>query len=61
MAPRKKDKQITIDALYASVEKLTKVTELLDKKVNRSNALFNSVRRILNEIALKLDEIEITD
>ena len=61
MAPRKKDKQITIDVLYASVEKLTKVTELLDKKVNRSNALFNSVRRILNEIALKLDEIEITD
>ena len=41
MAPRKKDKQITIDVLYASVEKLTKVTELLDKKVNRSNALSN--------------------
>ena len=61
MAPRKKDKQITIEVLYTSVEKLTKVTELLDKKVNRSNALFNSVRRILNEIALKLDEIEITD
>ena len=61
MAPRKKDKQITIDVLYTSVEKLTKVTELLDKKFNRSNALFNSVRRILNEIALKLDSIELTD
>ena len=61
MAPRKKDKQITIEALYTSVEKLTKVTKSLDKTVNRSNALFNSVRRILNEIALKLDDIEITD
>ena len=61
MATRKKDKQITIDALYASVEKLTKVTKLLDDKVIRSNALSNSVIRILNEIALKLDDIEITD
>ena len=61
MAPRKKDKQITIEVLYASVGKLTKVTELLDKKIIRSNALSNSVIRILNEIALKLDDIEITD
>ena len=60
MAP-KKDKQITIDALYASVGKLTKVTKSLDDKVDRSNALSNSVIRILNEIAKKLDDIEITD
>ena len=58
MATRKSK---TPTQLAKSVDKLEESLSKLNLLLIRNNALSNSVVRILNEIALKLDDIEITD
>ena len=57
MAPKSK----TEAQLAKSVDKLEESLSKLKLLLIRNNALSNSVIRILNEIAIKLDDIEITD
>ena len=54
-------KSKTPTQLAKSVDKLEVSLSKLNLLLIRNNALSNSVIRILNEIALKLDDIEITD
>ena len=54
-------KSKTPTQLAKSINKLEKSLSKLNILLIRNNALSNSVIRILNEIALKLDDIEITD
>ncbi len=54
-------KSKTPTQLAKSVDKLEVSLSKLNLLLIRNNALSNSVIRILNEIAIKLDDIEITD
>ena len=57
MAP--KSKVTTLSQLVISVEKLDKQTTKLNTRLDRHNALMNSVLRVLNEVAKNLTEVEL--
>jgi len=57
MIPKKDKKPL----LYKAVQELTEETKRLNGQLDHHNALMNAIRRILSEVARKLDEVEFDD